>query len=146
MISDDRKAYMKQWHLDNHKKHKISGWKSSGLKDDYDMVYDRYINSTNCENPKCNVVYGKYGDGTGTYKCMDHDHTPGLENNFRNILCHRCNLNLKINNTSGIPNIFKHKNSWRYERTVNGKHHQKQFKYYCDIIVYKYLFEAFNFN
>ena len=82
----DKKAYLKQWKLDNPKKNQIAKWKNWGLKDNYDMVWDRFINSTNCENPKCNVLYGKFGDGTGTFKCMDHDHTPGLENNFRNIL------------------------------------------------------------
>jgi hypothetical protein len=127
------------------KKRKISRWKYGGLKDDYNMVWDRYINSTNCENPKCNVVYGNYGDGTGTFKCMDHDHTPGLENNFRNILCHRCNSNLNKRNTSGTPNISKTKTGWRYIRAINGKIHCKQLKYYYDAIVYKYLYEAFTF-
>tara|TARA_R110000823_G_scaffold56323_2_gene136889 strand:- start:544 stop:993 length:450 start_codon:yes stop_codon:yes gene_type:complete len=142
MVSD-KKAYMKQWKLDNPKKNTISYWKYLGLKDDYDMVYNRFINSTNCENPKCNVVYGNYGDGTGTHKCMDHDHTPGLETNFRNILCCRCNVNLRNDNTSGIPNICKSRNGWQYERRINGKKHSKWFKYYYDAVVYKYLFEYY---
>ena len=133
----------KQWNLDNPKKTKIYDWKKQGLNDDYDMVYDRYINSNNCENPKCNVVYGKKGDGTGTHKCMDHDHTPGLEKNFRNILCCRCNVNLRYDNKSGIPNICKHINGWRYKRTINGKIHRKYFKCYYDAVVYKYLFEYY---
>ena len=141
----DNKAYLKQWALDNPKKIQISKWKYGGLKDDFDMVWDRFINSTHCENPKCNVVYGKYGDGSGTHKCMDHDHTAGLENNFRNILCSRCNLNLKLNNTSGTPNICKYRYGWKYARTINGKLHTKFFKYYYDAIVYKYLYEAFTF-
>ena len=157
----DKKAYNKQWYLDNKektielskqwalnnpKKKQISKWKYKGLKDDYDMVWNRFINSNNCENPKCNVLYGKIGDGTGTHKCMDHDHTPGLENNFRNILCSRCNVNLRMDNTSGTPNIYKYKSGWRYERTINGKKHRKWFKYYYDAIVYKYLYEAFTFS
>ena len=161
MISDKTRAYKKQWYLDNKaktieitkqwklknpKKNKILKWKDQGLKDNYDMVYDRYINSANCENPKCNVVYGKYGDGTGTYKCMDHDHTPGLENNFRNILCCRCNCNLRTDNTSGTPNIYKTSTGWVYKRSIYGKIHEKRRKYYYDAIIYKYLFEAFNFN
>ena len=140
----DRKAYNKQWKLDNPKNLAINGWKRKGLKDDYDMVWNRFNNSTNCENPKCNVVYGKIGDGTGTFKCMDHDHTPGLENNFRNILCCRCNLNLKTTNTSGTPNIYKTKTGWRYKRVIDGKRREKNFKYYYDAIVYKYLYESFN--
>jgi hypothetical protein len=139
------KDVSKQYKLDNTKQIAMKRWKKKGLNDDYDMVWNRYINSTNCENPKCNVVYGKIGDGTGTFKCMDHDHTPGLENNFRNILCSRCNLNLQTTNTSGTPNISKKGYGWRYRRAINGKTHSKHFKYYYDAIVYKYLFEAFNF-
>ena len=138
------KDVSKQYRLDNPKQIAIERWKVQGLKDDYDMVYDRYINSTNCENPKCNAVYGKIGDETGTWKCMDHDHTPGLENNFRNILCNRCNVNLKTTNTSGTPNIYKTRNRWRYDRVIDGKRREKNFKYYYDAIVYKYLYESFN--
>jgi hypothetical protein len=143
MVSDKKKAYMKQWALDNTKKTQISKWRHRGLKDDNDMVYNRYINSTNCENPKCNVVYGNYGDGTGTCKCMDHDHTPGLENNFRNILCHRCNVNLNMNNTSGTPNIYwdKKEKRWKYQRTLLGKGHKKSFNSYYETIIYKWLYE-----
>ena len=155
MVSD-RKAYnkqysidnkekirkqRKQYRIDNSKKLIIKVWKQRGLKDDFDMVWERYVNSTHCEN--CNVVYGKIGDGTGTWKCMDHDHTK-LENNFRNILCNRCNSNDHINNKSGYPNICKKKNGWEYSRMFRGKTHSKRFKYYYDAIVYKYLYEAFN--
>jgi len=157
MVSD-RKAYMKQWrlenkakiiqtskqyNLDNLKNITIKRWKKQGLNHDYEMVWNRLNNSTNCENPKCNVVYGKYNDGTGTHKCMDHDHTPGLENNFRNILCFRCNVNLRMDNTTGIPNICKTPNGWEYRRWSNGKRHTKFFKYYYDAVVYKYLFEYY---
>ena len=139
----DKKAYNKQWYLDNKEKVAIKRWEKKGLNDDYEMVWNRFINSTHCENLKCNVLYGVKGDGTGTWKCMDHDHTPGLENNFRNILCNNCNVNLRTDNKSGTPNICKYKNGWRYIRNVNGKIHCKQLKYYYDAIVYKYLYEAF---
>ena len=66
----------------------LSSWKKRGLKcEDYDSLYCRFINSENCE--ECEVVYGEKGDGTGTFRCMDHDHTTGL---FRNFLCCKCNL------------------------------------------------------
>ena len=123
MVSDKKKAYLKQWRLDN--KEKIKQYK--------------------LDNPKCNVKYGKYLDGSGTWKCMDHDHTPGLENNFRNILCSRCNVNLTTKNKSGTPNVSKKRYGWEYKRTINGKRHRKCFKYYYDAIVYKYLYEYFNF-
>jgi len=65
----------------------IKGWKRLGLvSTNYNLLYDNYFKSTNCE--ECSVEYGKIGDGTGTWKCMDHDHETGL---FRNYLCHGCN-------------------------------------------------------
>ena len=59
-----------------------SSWKSQGLiTDNIDEIYDRYINSKNCEC--CGNEYKEYKD-----KHMDHCHTTGV---FRNILCRRCN-------------------------------------------------------
>jgi len=139
MVNYKKKAYS------DSKRGKILRWKRMGLKDDFNMVWDRFINSTHCENPKCNVLYGEKGDGNGNWKCMDHDHTPGMENNFRNILCNNCNVNLKLNNTSGTPNICRQHSGWQYGKSINGKRHTKFFKYYYDAIVYKYIYEAFTF-
>jgi len=141
MVIENMKAYKKQHRLDNPKIYKISRWKNQGLRDDFELVYDRYVNSTNCEN--CKIKYGKKGDGTGTFKCMDHDHSK-LQNNFRNILCSSCNLNLNSSNTSGYPNIVKKKSGWEYKRTIRGNNHTKRFKTYYEVVVYKYLFEYFN--
>jgi len=67
---------------------KISDWKRRGLvSKDYNLLYNNYLKSTNCE--ECGVEYGKYKDGTGTWKCMDHNHETGL---FRNYLCNTCNI------------------------------------------------------
>lgn len=60
------------------KKTCIYRWKSRGLVGDYDMIYDRYLNTTNCD--ECNCILTK--------KCMDHSHITG---EFRNVLCNRCN-------------------------------------------------------
>ena len=144
MVSDKKKQYHKNWLKNNPKKVAISRWKTQGLNDDYEMVWDRFNNSTNCENPKCNVVYGKYGDGEGIHKCMDHDHTPGLENNFRSILCAKCNVVLeRNNNTSGTPFIYKdnERDGWYYQKVRLGKKHQKRFKSYYETIIYKWLYE-----
>jgi len=66
----------------------ITSWKKRGIKtDNYDMLYNNYLSETNCD--LCRVKFGKIGDGTGTYKCCDHDHETGL---FRNFLCQKCNL------------------------------------------------------
>ena len=66
----------------------ITCWKKRGLvSTDYNLLYDNYLASTNCE--ECGIEYGKFGDGTATHRCMDHCHETGL---FRNYLCNICNL------------------------------------------------------
>jgi hypothetical protein len=65
------------------KVHTISGWKRRGMIcDDYDKVYERYFNSTNCE------CCGKEYNLNQMDKHMDHCHNTGK---FRNILCRNCN-------------------------------------------------------
>ena len=90
---EKRKAYNKVWREENPEKCKkvqtISDWKhTKGLIcDDYDKLYEAYLQSPNCE--ECGCEYSIKGDGTGKFKCMDHDHTTGL---FRNFLCCPCNV------------------------------------------------------
>jgi len=62
-------------------------WKRSGLIcEDIDSLYCHYTNAKNCD--ECGVEFGKIGDGSGTFKCMDHSHITGK---FRNFLCNSCN-------------------------------------------------------
>ena len=74
--------------IPNSKKTKtIWNWKRYGLIcEDYDSLYCHYLTANECDN--CNIIFGKRGDGTATFKCMDHDHQTGL---FRNFLCCSCN-------------------------------------------------------
>ena len=66
----------------------ISSWKKNGLiSNDYEAIYERYLNSKNCE--ECGCEYSIIGDGVGRWRCMDHDHITGL---FRNVLCNTCNV------------------------------------------------------
>ena len=66
----------------------ISDWKYMGLVcSDYDLLYSNYLAETYCDI--CRVKFGKKGDGTNTFKCMDHSHETGL---FRNFLCNPCNI------------------------------------------------------
>ena len=86
------KAYDKLYRQENIERYKktdaIYNWKRSGLIcDDYDKLYELYLQSTHCE--ECGCKYSIYGDGVGRFRCMDHCHTTGL---FRNFLCHTCNL------------------------------------------------------
>ena len=80
---------MKEWRQtpDGIKSNTLSDWKYLGLIcEDIDSLYCHYLNATNCD--ECGVKFGKYGDGSGTFKTMDHSHATGK---FRNFLCHRCN-------------------------------------------------------
>lgn len=63
-------------------------WKHRGLIcDDIDTLYSKYLLQETCEN--CNVTFGVKGDGTCSFKTMDHSHTT---HRFRAFLCHYCNL------------------------------------------------------
>ena len=65
---------------------RITNWKKRGIKsDDYNSLYDYYINCKNCE--LCNVELVEGLDNNS--KCLDHDHESGL---FRNVLCRSCNV------------------------------------------------------
>ena len=82
----------KAWIEANPEKYKkcniISHWKHRGLIcDDYDKLYEAYLQSPNCE--ECGCEYSEHGNGVGRFKCMDHCHTTGL---FRNFLCCTCNV------------------------------------------------------
>ena len=103
---------------------RIQNWKKRGLIGDYDLIYDRYMNTSHCD--KCGVSF------EFKKKCMDHCHTTG---EFRNILCIKCNstmLDNKImsNNISGYKNISWNKldNNWKFSKRINGIRYQKQNK------------------
>ena len=89
---EKRKAYDKAYRENNPEKRKktetLKNWKRNGLIcDDYDNLYELYLQSTNCQ--ECDCKYSIKGDGVGRFKCMDHDHLTGV---FRNFLCNICNL------------------------------------------------------
>ena len=80
-ISIRRKEYREKNLEKVHKNQIKSGWKRSGLIcEDVDSLYCHYMNAKNCD--ECGVDFGKKGDGTGTFKCMDHSHITGIFRNF----------------------------------------------------------------
>ncbi len=73
---------------------RISQWKFNGLiHDNYNELYEYYVNCKNCE--KCNVELTYDKRNTATTKCLDHSHRTG---HFRNILCNFCNIKRKEDN------------------------------------------------
>ena len=71
--------YIKSLHLRN--------WKLVNLKGDYEEIYERYINTTNCDI--CGILLTTTKKITSTAKCMEHDHISG---ELRSICCHKCNM------------------------------------------------------
>jgi hypothetical protein len=68
----------------------ISKWKLRGIiSNDYDKLYEKVLNTTNCE--ECNCILTEDKRTTSTTRCLDHDHSITDKENVRNILCHSCN-------------------------------------------------------
>ena len=82
------KEYGKEYRKkDNYKKtNRIGLWKYRGvINDDFDSLYEYYLNCKNCENCDIELINGRSFNG----RCLDHDHSTGL---FRNVLCRSCNI------------------------------------------------------
>ena len=81
---EKRKEYRRKWREDNPDKNQksifMSRWKRRGLVGDLEAIYERWLNTTDCDVCKVSLE--------GSRKCMDHDHQSG---EFRHILCWRCN-------------------------------------------------------
>ena len=142
---EHRKEYMKEYNESENGKriNKIKDWRRQGLicdtYEDYVTIYYHWLCSTNCE--KCNKEYTEKN-----YKCMDHEHLNDKYGPYRNILCHKCNVNEKVTNTSGTPNVYwcNTENKWFYAKEINFKKHSKRFNNKEDAIKYKIEFEKQN--
>tara|TARA_R110000772_G_scaffold35845_1_gene86157 strand:+ start:150 stop:593 length:444 start_codon:yes stop_codon:yes gene_type:complete len=87
-IAIQEKKYREENPEKSHETETKYNWKRKGLLcEDVHSLYCHYLDAKNCD--ECGCVFGKKGDGTGTFKCMDHSHITG---EFRNFLCHSCNL------------------------------------------------------
>ena len=137
------KAYMKAYYQTpaGKKTTKICSWKNQGIHvDNFDELYKKYLEATNCKKCKKKFINGKFNRLT---KCADHDHN--LEfNNFRAFLCSSCNSNDNSSNSSGTPNVSydKYGNRWRYKKVINGNCHYKCFKTKQETIDYKKEYES----
>jgi hypothetical protein len=136
-----RIEYMKEYKkTPQHKKTKLlNAWKTRGLIGDYEKIYERYLNTTNCD--LCNVEL-KEGQKGRNRKCMDHCH---ITNEFRNIVCNTCNQNKsdmkkQSNNKSGYKNIYYNKSNknWVYEKIFKGKRIKIRRKNKIDILCIKF--------
>ena len=66
---------------------RITKMKALGIiSDDYEALYEKWKNTTHCEECNVELVGGNNG---ANRKCTDHDHKTGA---FRNIICHTCNM------------------------------------------------------
>ena len=93
----------------------IFAWKKSGLiHNDYNALYDEYINTTHCNH--CQKEFKN-----GRDRQMDHDHNTGL---FRKIVCRACNLN---DSYIKYPNGFDKK---QYKKEYKQKNKERDREYY----------------
>ena len=87
-VAETRRQYRQT--PEGRKANRIGMWKHTGLvdsdNDNYESIYNHYINTQKCEN--CDVELTEDKKTTSTTRCLDHSHITGL---FRNILCCACN-------------------------------------------------------
>jgi len=140
---EKRKQHDKKYREENRKYYNIYNWKNKGLidsdDDGYEKIYQRYINTTNCD--LCNLVLTINKYHTSTTKCMDHDHKTGL---FRNIVCHKCNIKIgdietPCKSNTGFKNIYycKSRKRYLYAKLIDCKHYQKTFKTIGGVLAHK---------
>ena len=108
-IKEQKKEYYKKNNkTENGKKSIIiKGWKRRGvINDDFDKLYDHYLNCKNCEECKIELVNG---NKSANHKCLDHNHETG---EFRNVVCHGCNIRRGIKDRGTIK-LTQAERSWK---------------------------------
>ena len=138
----DRINYDKQYYIKNKKKLLIDRWKKTGLIGDYDLIYDRYLKSTECE--LCGITYDLKNK-----KNMEHNHHTG---ELRSICCQTCNMRMPdrktpTNNITGYKNIIiktdnrskKQLIRYMYKKSIDGKIKERTFKTITEALCYKFI-------
>ena len=90
-VREQQKKYSVEYRkTDAYKKsQRLRKWKLRGVVcEDWNALYDLYVNCWKCQNCDCDLIEGNYGNNK---RCLDHDHKTGL---FRNILCNTCNIKI----------------------------------------------------
>ena len=112
-------------------------WKQRGIiSDDWDKLYQRYLDTTHCERCNVELVLGNLGSNK---KAIDHNHVSG---EVRYICCHSCNMNTEKmtykNNKLTEKNITLNKRGrYVFRKQVNGKKYSKNFKTLEDAIAFR---------
>lgn len=71
--------------------YRISNWRRRGIIcDDWDKLYEKYLNTENCELCNIELIESKYS--TPDRRCLDHCHQTG---SVRNIVCQGCNTKIR---------------------------------------------------
>ena len=121
------------------KKKRKADWKDQGIIiKNFDEFYEKFLSTTHCEICKKKLTVDK--KTTHSTRVVDHDHAITDKENVRYICCHACNSNDRSDNTSGIPNIYYHKQNecWRFQKRIQGKKYSKSgFKTIEEAIEYK---------
>lgn len=123
----------------------FNSWKKRGVIGDYEKYYRIYKSTDFCD--KCKILLDN--SIQLRVKCLDHDHNITTGDNFRNILCWKCNIEdqdrqsckKRKDNISGFKNISYHPNtdSWCVRRQINRKTIRRYFKNKTEAICYKYI-------
>ena len=139
-----RKCYNKEYRKTKKCKkiHRISKWRhQDGLidsdNDNYEKIHQRWLDTTHCD--LCNIELTD--DISITGKQMEHCHKTGL---FRNIVCHKCNIKIRDEETdcksnTGIKNISYNKlqDRYKYSKDIDGETYRKYFKTIGEALAHK---------